>query len=623
MRIQTLGSAEIIIGQTAVRPDSAVAFGLLLYLGVTAGDRVPRSRLVELFWPDQPETQSRHALRQLLYRLRRYGLPLAEGGEELRVDAAVVESDASPMLAPKWASTCSARDAVNASQFLPDFNPTISGRFAEWLDGLRNRISRRYAEAALRHLELARREGRWADILDWSTRCLAVDPLNQDATYALAEWTAMRGAKIEAVRILDEYAREIGVLDGTVGLSTKVLRRRVSEAQNIDRSDGRNRPAMVGRDLEIARLVRIVEDVSRGQGGVAWISGASGIGKSRLATETRREAVIRGYASMMIGLQSGDRLRPFSIVSDMVAQLLKMPGALGCAPATLSTLQRLVAYHETPPSVAVKSREPEVPQYEIREALVDLLGALESEAPLLILIDDLHNGDASSMPILIDVIERTAATRVLWLFTSRPSVEPTLFKLRATIDLRPLPESACRQLVESSAPNLDEPERQRLTKACVNIAGGNPFFAREVIHFWDRAEGEKELPRSVARAVTDQVSRLGETTTRVLQIIALLGSIATLRRLTQILDCRVSDLVAAFEELDAIGIVSLADDNAFLAVHDIWREEVLKSIRPLVRQLLHSRIADVVEEEARRVRKGSRSSGKRRVIVGTVGSRSL
>jgi hypothetical protein len=125
---------------------------------------------------------------------------------------------------------------------------------------------------------------------------------------------------------------------------------------------------------------------------------------------------------------------------------------------------------------------------------------------------------------------------------------------------------------------------QRLTVACLQIAGGNPFFAREVIQFWDRSGGEKQLPSSVARAVTDQVSRLGEATTRVIQVIALLGSIATLRRVTRIMDCHVSELLQAFEELDSIGIVSLADDDAVMTVHDIWREEVLLSIRPIVRR---------------------------------------
>ena len=602
MRIQTLGSAEIIIGQTALRPDSAVAFGLLLYLGMTAGDRVSRARLVELFWPELPETQARHALRQLLYRLRRYGLPLAEGGEELRVEPSVVECDVSMVFAPAWADECDARQAAAVGQFLIDFSPEISVAFSEWLDDLRNRVARRFTEAALRHLRTARRESRWTDVFDWSTRCLDVDPLNEEATYGLAESTAMRGAKVEAVRILDEYSRELGELDGKIGLSTKVLRQRVSEAHGVDRQDGSARLAMVGRDEEVARLVRIVEDTMRGRGGVTWIVGVAGIGKSRLATEVRREAVIRGFVSASIGLQSADKQRPFSVLSGAVTELLKMPGALGCSPKALATLQRLVAYRESLPGTEAKPREPNVQQYEIREAIADLIEAIESEAPLLIHIDDYHSSDSSSVPILTDLIERSSAVRVLWLLTSRPLLQRPPFTLRAAIELKPLSDAACRQLVELTMPALPEDEQRRLADACTQVTGGNPFFAHEVIRFWDRTGGERSLPRSVTRAVTDHVSRLEETTLRLLQVIAMLGGISTLSRVTRVMDCSLSALWQGVEDLDSLGIVTLADDGNLLSMHDIWRDEVLKSIRPMVQRVIHARIADVVEDEAQRIR---------------------
>jgi DNA-binding SARP family transcriptional activator/predicted ATPase len=600
MRIQTLGSAEIIIGQTALRPDSAVAFGLLLYLGLTAGKRVPRARLVELFWPDQPETQSRHALRQLLYRLRRIGLPLAEGGEELRVDAAVVDCDAAPILAPSWSATCSERDAMDASQFLTDFNPEISGPFSEWLDELRNRVARRYADASLRHLATARREARWSDVFDWSTRGLAVDPLNQDATYALAEATAMRGAKVEAVRILDEYSREIGALDGRVGLSTRVLRQRVSEAHGIGRNDGRARHLLVGRDEEVARLVRIVEDTARDHGGVLWIYGAPGIGKTRLALELRREAVIRGFASAVVSLQSNDRYRPFSVLSEIVIQLLKLPGALGCAPTTLSILKRLIEVQELDPEAESPVRDPMVRLYEIREAVVELFSALESEAPLIIHIDDFHNADQSSKPVLTELIERVSPLRVLWLLTSRPSNERPAVALRSTLELMPLSANACRQLVDVLVPNLPDAERRTLTNACTQITGGNPFFAQEIIHFWDRSGGTGKLPGSISRVIADQLSRLNESALRLLQVIAMLGSIATLRRSIAVLGRPIDDLLRGVETLDSQGILSLSDEDGEFSMHDLWREAALRSLRPMVKQVLHARIADIVEEEAER-----------------------
>jgi DNA-binding SARP family transcriptional activator len=598
MRIQTLGSAEIIIGQTAVRPDSAVAFGLLLYLGLTAGERVPRARLVELFWPDQPETQSRHALRQLLYRLRRVGLPLAEGGEELRVDASVVECDAAPMLAPSWSATCGERDAMNASQFLTDFNPEISGPFSEWLDELRNRVARRYADASLRHLATARREARWSDVFDWSTRCLAVDPLNQDATYALAEATAMRGAKVEAVRILDEYSREIGSLDGRIGISTKAMLRRVSEAQSAVGDHTVTRPPMFGRDEEIARLVRLVDGAGVGRGGFALITGVAGIGKSRLATELRREVIIRGYASVAISLFSGDRQLPFSLVTAIVTQLLKLPGALGCSPESLRTLQQITEFPAATLTIEVTRNDPAVRRFEIREAIADLCAALESEVALMIQIDDLHYGDRWSLEILSELIERTTASRVLWICTSRPSGDRPAFRALTTIDLTPLSRAACRQMVDFASPELSSTERDRLTEACSNISGGNPLFARELIQSWDLSGREDALPRSVRRAIADRISRLDGSALRILQVVAMLGSIATLRRVSVVADLAPDDMLTAIEELDVLGIVVVSDDQAEIGLHDLWREEVIKSIRPLLRRALHSRIADIVEPEA-------------------------
>jgi hypothetical protein len=79
-------------------------------------------------------------------------------------------------------------------------------------------------------------------------------------------------------------------------------------------------------------------------------------------------------------------------------------------------------------------------------------------------------------------------------------------------------------------PTLSQGEQRRLTEACVRIAGGNPFFAREVIQFWDRSTDDDRLPTTVARAVTDQISRLSVGAVRLLQTVTLLGSIASITR---------------------------------------------------------------------------------------------
>ena len=90
IHVRTLGRAEVLAGERRITPDSAMLFALALFLSVSAGQRVQRSRLLDMFWPDAADDLRRHALRQLLYRLRHGGFPLYLEGEELLVEQEMV-----------------------------------------------------------------------------------------------------------------------------------------------------------------------------------------------------------------------------------------------------------------------------------------------------------------------------------------------------------------------------------------------------------------------------------------------------------------------------------------------------------------------------------------------------
>jgi hypothetical protein len=59
------------------------------------------------------------------------------------------------------------------------------------------------------------------------------------------------------------------------------------------------------------------------------------------------------------------------------------------------------------------------------------------------------------------------------------------------------------------------------------------------------------------------------------------------------------------EELDSAGIIALSDDESVLVVHDIWKDEAVRGIRPVLKASMHARIADIVEEEAEQTRRVS------------------
>ena len=104
-----------------------------------------------------------------------------------------------------------------------------------------------------RHIARGRREGRWSDVETAARLCLATDPLNEEATLALAEAIAMGGSKADALRLLDAYIWELGDREKTIGLPAKLLRRRISDQPSF-RTQPSGEPPLVARADDLAWL---------------------------------------------------------------------------------------------------------------------------------------------------------------------------------------------------------------------------------------------------------------------------------------------------------------------------------------------------------------------------------
>ena len=253
LRVSVIGTCAISLGRTRVRPDASVLFALLLYLALRAGSRVTRSELLNLFWSDNPDAAHRHALRQLLYRVRRAGLSLDEDGSAFTIDPASVATDIGALGNPDWDATVALADIPSPSAILASYQPQITPAYAEWIDSVRTAANARIRSAALRHIARGRREGRWSDVETAARLCLATDPLNEEATLALAEAIAMGGSKADALRLLDAYIWELGDREKTIGLPAKLLRRRISDQPSF-RTQPSGEPPLVARADDLAWL---------------------------------------------------------------------------------------------------------------------------------------------------------------------------------------------------------------------------------------------------------------------------------------------------------------------------------------------------------------------------------
>ena len=605
IHVRTLGTAEVLAGEHRITPESTMLFALALFLSVSADQRMQRSRLLELFWSGGSDGSQRHALRQLLYRLRLREFPVSLDGDELVVASENVESDIQRVLSACWPDEATPAEIQSAASVLPGYDPQMPEPFREWLDELRSRVHSQYRRASLIQIDAARRDGRWHDVDEWARRCLQCDPLNEEATLAHAEAIAMTGSKTRALEIIDQYLTEIGDHQRVIGLPARVLRRRVSEsAPDRGRSEHEAIP-LTGREREIGRLTDALMGTLSGRGTAVFMVGAAGIGKSRLAQELRTTAALRGWRTLSTQLQTSDAQRPLGVFVDLFAGLLKLPGALGCAPESLAQIRVLTDHDVRTNGESERSQEAEAVQERLRTAAVDVLESVVSEGPLAIFIDDLHWCDDASVRLLQYLIARAKALPVMWTLTARPEVKyeslrDVLSDLRVeTLRVDPLSAedaSALFSVVADGGAASGSNTRADLTSA---VTGGNPLFVVELARHVRSTGQIASLPHSLRALIRDRAARLSSLAQHVLHTCAVLGRYASVPRVASVLEVGTAELLACIEELDGLGIVGTGRDVEALSIHDLWRDELLNELLPASRKLLHHRCGLVLEDECR------------------------
>ena len=210
--VHTLGTALIDTSSCPIKPTSPRKFALLLHLSAERGRRIPRSTLQELRGPDRREERNgRHSARELVYQLRQLGVALDAGsdrrraarrtrpGQGLRRDHAIGMLSAQSRFEPLPEGFCLA-------MYLPTRRPlfrVVRGISSALPIGALSR-------ALLREVSRARNSGDWEATERAARACLALDPLNEEATLALAEMLALGGAKAKAIHLLDGYMEEVG-----------------------------------------------------------------------------------------------------------------------------------------------------------------------------------------------------------------------------------------------------------------------------------------------------------------------------------------------------------------------------------------------------------------------------
>ncbi len=364
---------------------------------------------------------------------------------------------------------------------------------------------------------------------------------------------------------------------------------------------------LLEREHELARLEDVLARAARGAGSAIAVEGPPGIGKSALLDAAAALARERGLGTLRARGGELERALSFGVARDLLAR--HVARASGALAARLRAGAGAVAL----PALGLGASEGAPPESEaVHYGLTWLVTDLAGEAPLALVVDDVHWADPESAGWLAHLARRVADLPVALLLAARPpdaqaEAEPVsaLRELADVERLRPAPLE--RESVAALVRSLYAPEAaDEFVSACHAAAGGNPFHTHALL---DAAAGEEIAPtregadalaalapEAVRRWVSGALRRAGEDAAELARACAVLGENPERRHAAALARLGSAELDAAAERLAAQGL--LPADGPLRFTHPIVLAAVRQTVPPRRRGALHRAAAVLFERDA-------------------------
>ena len=382
-------------------------------------------------------------------------------------------------------------------------------------------------------------------------------------------------------------------------------------------------PSFVGRDPELDALeVALVLALDGGTNPV-FIAGEPGIGKSSLVAAFADRLAGRGATVLSGQCQSGTPL-PYQPLREVVAPLL---AAIDRRAETTSGLDLTGWAAGGLDSVAAaatgtgnRQQDPETARLWLFDAVCEVVLRAAQDAPLVIVLEDLHWADASSLLLLRHLVRRSRAARILIVATYRDTeaegsdlndaladlgIDPGLTTLR----LSGLSEGELLALLSGSPRPLGGPDPIGLASMLRRATEGNPLFVRQMLaqlavtpDAFLTATGalraSPPLPAGVHDAIARRLAPLEPETVSALVLAAVIGTDFELDLLAAASDGH--DVLAAVEQALRAGLVLEQPGGAerYRFAHELVRQSIVDQVSRARRARLHQRVAEALERLA-------------------------
>ena len=365
------------------------------------------------------------------------------------------------------------------------------------------------------------------------------------------------------------------------------------------------RSRFVGRDREFAVLAECLSSALAGRSRLVLCRGEPGIGKTRLAEELSTAAdtagarVVWGRAPEAAGAPP---YWPWWQILRAVGDHVDLR-ALAREHRLTAQLARLA-----PDLFPDQPDEPDGPvtaedRFRLFDAVDRLLRLLSRDRPVLIVLDDAHWADASSLLLLQHLAQSLADQRLLVLVNHRDT-EPLGDVLLAGLD--GLPTTRVLEIGGLSLPDVGA-QLASLTGGHVSgrdvervhaRTGGNPFYVTEVgrvLVDGPDGIGEWPVPAGVRGSIRARLARLSPEAVRLLHAASVVGRDFPMTVVADMLEAPEASCLPLLEEAAAAGLVATSPYGDHRFVHDLVRDAVEAGLSAAERVRLHRGAADAVE----------------------------
>lgn len=390
-----------------------------------------------------------------------------------------------------------------------------------------------------------------------------------------------------------------------------------------------NKPTpFMGRIEEFRRLKELAEFAKEASGSLVLIAGEAGIGKTRLAEEIAKEAKRLGLLVLVGHCLEMEGAPPFLPIIEAIEHAARIVGpealreALGDnAPEVAKLLPDLrQRFPDIPDPVTLP---PEQERRYLQHGVCELIERAAKVQPMLLIFENLHWADESSLLLLHHLAQRLHETAVLAVGTYRhtevkprspfAAALPNLLRQRLAGEfvLTRFTEEGVAGLLEGRAGKQPPP---KLVSLIYSETEGNPFFVESLFHHLhetgklldndgrfksDIHISDTEVPRGVRLLISQRIQNVSEACHRVLTCAAALGNNFDFHLVSALADLDEDILLDALDEAadeNIIRDVSSDRDVRFIFIHEQIRQTLLSEISTPRRQRLHHRIAKTMEQ---------------------------